>query len=293
MTVVRLDRVGHVYDAGLPSARRALAGITLAIDERQRVAILGPSGSGKSTLAEILAGVLSPSEGLVEYARGDGGVTAPVRLLFQFPEVQLFAPTVLDDVAFGPRNAGLDDAAARAREALRVCRVAEALHGRAPWALSDGERRRVALAGILALEPRLVVLDEPEVGLDREGRDRLEEILADLVGRGTGVVVATHDAELAARTATRVLLLEEGRVAHDGGWGALLAEPERLRAAGVEPPGTAVVLAELARRGWPVRVGLADAAGAAREIVEAARRRSGAADARRPAEPRRENRPDG
>ncbi len=288
MTVVRLESVGHVYDAGLPSARRALAGITLAIDGGERVTILGPSGSGKSTLAEILAGVLSPNEGRVEYARGGGGVTAPVRLLFQFPEVQLFAPTVLDDVAFGPRNAGLDDAAARARarEALRLCRVAEPLHGRAPWALSDGERRRVALAGILALEPRLVVLDEPEVGLDREGRERLEEILADLVGRGTGVVVATHDSELAARTSTRVLLLEEGRVAHDGGWGALLAEPERLRAAGVEPPGTAVVLAELARRGWPVRVGLADVTGAAREIVEAARRRSGAA--RRPAEPRRE-----
>jgi energy-coupling factor transporter ATP-binding protein EcfA2 len=293
MSVVRLEAVGHVYDAGLPSARRALGGVSLAIDAGERLALLGPSGSGKSTLAEILAGVLSPSEGRVEYATGGGGVTAPVRLLFQFPEVQLFAPTVLEDVAFGPRNAGLDEAGARARarEALGLCRVAEPLHGRAPWALSDGERRRVALAGILALEPRLVVLDEPEIGLDREGRERLEAMLADLAERGTGILVATHDADLAARTAERVLLLDAGRLAHDGGWGALLAEPGRLRAAGVEPPGTAVVLAELARRGWPVRVGTADAAEAAREIVQAATRRAAAAP--RAATSRREETPDG
>jgi energy-coupling factor transport system ATP-binding protein len=292
MSVVQLEEVGHVYDPGLPSRRRALGGVSLAIGAGERLALLGASGSGKSTLAEILAGVLSPNEGRVRYHSGDGGATTPVRLLFQFPEVQLFAPTVLEDVAFGPRNAGRDEAQARARarEALSLCRVGDDLHDRPPWSLSDGERRRVALAGILALEPALVVLDEPEVGLDRDGRERLEEILAGLAARGTGVVVATHDAELGARVARRVLLLDEGRLAHDGGWGALLADPERLRAAGVEPPGTALVLAELARRGWPVRIDLVGVEEVAREIGSAARRMRAAAPA---AEQRKEERGDG
>jgi energy-coupling factor transport system ATP-binding protein len=278
--LVRLAGVGHVYDAGLPSARRALGGVALALAAGERVALLGPSGSGKSTLAEVLAGVLSPTEGSVEYHPESRGATAPVRLLFQFPEVQLFAATALDDVAFGPRNAGSSaaDAAARAREALSLCRVPEPLHARAPWSLSDGERRRVALAGILALAPRLVVLDEPEVGLDGEGRARLEEIFAELGERGTGIVIATHDATLAARAAERVVLLDGGRIAHDGAWGPLLADPARLRAAGVEPPAAALVAAALARRGWPVRcerLGVEDAAG---EIARAARERGGGSD---------------
>jgi len=274
--IARLDAVGHVYDAGYPAARRALHAISLAVRPAERVALLGPSGSGKSTLAEILAGVLSPTEGRVEYAPVVRGAAAPVRLLFQFPEVQLFALTVLDDVAFGPRNAGLGDdgAVARAREALALCRVPEALHGRAPWSLSGGERRRVAFAGILALEPRLVVLDEPEVGLDREGRARLEEIVAELAAHGTAVVIATHDAELALRVADRALLLEEGRLAHDGGWSALLARPERFRAAGIEAPGTALLLDALGRRGWPVRRDRAGVLEVVEEIERAARTES-------------------
>lgn len=290
MALIELERVGHVYDAGLGSSRRALQGISIRIAPGERIALLGPSGCGKSTLSEILAGVLSPNEGRVRYHSPNGGVTTPVRLLFQFPEVQLFAPTVLDDVAFGPRNAGRDDARARAREALALCRVGEALHDRPPWSLSDGERRRVALAGLLALEPELLILDEPEVGLDRDGRDRLEEILTELWGRGTGVIVATHDADLAARVSRRALLLEEGRLTYDGAWAALLAEPDRLRRAGVEPPGTALLLAELARRGWPVRVDQVAVEAAAEEIAAAARRMRGEAS---PSRPRKGERADG
>jgi energy-coupling factor transport system ATP-binding protein len=272
---VDLDGVGHVYDAGLPGARRAVSDVTLRLAVGERVALLGPSGSGKSTLAEIVSGLLSPSEGRVRYSVGGEGVS-PVRLLFQFPEVQLFASTVLDDVAFGPRSAGLapGEAQARARAALAACRVAERLHTRAPWSLSDGERRRVALAGILALAPGLLVLDEPEVGLDREGRARLEEILAELASAGTGIVVATHDAELAVRATERAILLDGGRLAYDGAWPALLAEPERLAAAGVEPPAVARLFAALARRGWPVRAGCVGPDDAVGEIVAARSRRA-------------------
>jgi energy-coupling factor transport system ATP-binding protein len=255
VTLVRLEAVGYAYDAALPTRRTALAGIDLAIAAGERVALLGRSGSGKSTLAQILAGVLSPTAGRVVYGEPVAAQSRPVRLLFQFPEVQLFAGTVLEDVAFGPKNAGATARAAEesAREALLLCRVAPEYHSRAPWSLSDGEKRRVALAGILALEPRMLVLDEPEVGLDQEGRTRLEEILDDLAARGVAIVIATHDASLASRRADRALLLDGGALVRDEPMRALVADPERLARAGVEPPGTALLLAELARRGWPVR----------------------------------------
>jgi energy-coupling factor transport system ATP-binding protein len=291
--LVDLRGLAHEYGRGTPSARLALEGINLSIDSGERIAVLGRSGSGKSTFAQILAGVLSPSRGEVVYAshaaaaRHDGGGPSPVRLLFQFPEIQLFATTVLDDVAFGPRNHGLadDPALARARAALELCRVPPELYARAPWSLSDGERRRVALAGILALEPRLVVLDEPEVGLDRAGRERLEAIMISLGERGTAVVVVTHDAVLAARRAERAILLDAGRVAFDGAMESLLREPERMTAAGIDPPGTSRVLADLARRGWAVRAERAEWLEALEEIVAANR-----TNAQRSPEPREESR---
>jgi energy-coupling factor transport system ATP-binding protein len=276
--LVDLRDVAHEYGRDTPSARLALDAINLSIDSGERIAILGRSGSGKSTFAQILAGVLSPSRGEVVYAsdagaaRRDGGGPSPVRLLFQFPEIQLFATTVLDDVTFGPRNHGLADepALARARDALELCHVPPELYARAPWSLSDGERRRVALAGILALEPRLVVLDEPEVGLDRAGRERLEAIMMSLGERGTAVVVVTHDAVLAARRADHAILLDGGRVAFDGAMESLLREPERMAAAGIDPPGTSRVLADLEERGWAVRAERAGWLEALEEIVTAA-----------------------
>lgn len=278
MSLAELRSVAYDYDRGTPSVRRAIDGVSLTLRAGESVALLGRSGSGKSTLAQILAGVLSPSEGELVYgvpgSSGDARRMAPARLLFQFPEIQLFAQTTLDDVAFGPRNAGASDAEARrlACAALDLCRVPEAHFARAPWSLSDGERRRVALAGILALEPTLVLLDEPEIGLDRAGRERLEEIMISLGERGTAVVVATHDAELAARRAKRAIVLEAGRIAYDGATGALLAEPERLAAAGIAPPGTARLLAELARLGWSVRPGRTTPREAHDEVMAALRR---------------------
>ncbi len=275
MSLAELRGVVYEYDGGTPAVRRALDGVSLTVRGGESIALLGRSGSGKSTLAQILAGVLSPSTGELVYgvpgSSGNARHTAPARLLFQFPEIQLFAQTTLEDVAFGPRNAGAsaDEARRLARASLDLCRVPPEHHARAPWSLSDGERRRVALAGILALEPKLVVLDEPEIGLDRAGRERLEEIMISLAERGTAVVVATHDAELAARRAKRAIVLDEGRVTYDGAMNALLETPGRLTASGIAAPGTARLLAELARRGWRVRPERVGARAAYEEVMAA------------------------
>jgi energy-coupling factor transport system ATP-binding protein len=210
--VLVLDGVGHVYSAGTPWAHRALQGVNLRLQDGARVIVVGPNGSGKSTLAWILAGLLTPSEGKVTLDDGPLSIEeSHTAMAFQHARLQLLKPTVAEDVRFG-LDIG-DDAVDQALtdvgldpERFRARRIDE---------LSGGEQRRVALAGVLARRPRLLVLDEPLAGLDAPSREALVQVLGRMPA-GLTTIVVTHDTEDAERIADRALVLGDGVVKADG-----------------------------------------------------------------------------
>ena len=213
--VIEVRNLRYCY----PDGTQALNGVDFHLNEGECVALLGANGSGKTTFVLHLNGLLA-GEGSVEvcgipvtpdtYAQ----VRAKVGLVFQDPDEQLFMPTVLEDVAFGPINQGLSpqDAAARARTVLEQVGMSKALH-KAPYHLSSGEKRRVALAGVLAMQPEVLVLDEPTTYLDPPGQRELVKLLRDLP---QAKLLVTHDMELARALATRAVFFERGRVAGEG-----------------------------------------------------------------------------
>jgi cobalt/nickel transport system ATP-binding protein len=222
-----------------PNGVVGLEGIDLRVTHGERVAVLGPNGAGKTTLMLHLNGLLT-GEGELEVAGirvGDGDVRelrAAVGLVFQDPDDQLFMPTVGEDVAFGPMNLGLtrDEITARVRVALAAVRMSH-VEDRAPHQLSLGQRRRVAIATVLAMRPRLLVLDEPSANLDPRARRELLEVL-DAVDRT--MLVVTHDLPFAARLCERAVILSGGRVAADGPCAEILADEELLAAHDLELP---------------------------------------------------------
>ncbi len=233
---VELRGLAHTY----PDGTAALRGVDLRVAAGERVALVGANGAGKSTLLAHLNGLLLPAAGQVLIA---GVVVAPASLreirrrvgyVFQQADDQLFMPTVQDDVAFGPANLGLDEAAVRACVHAALDRVG-ALHlaTRAPWRLSGGEKRAVAIAGVLAMAPEVLVLDEPSSDLDPAARRRLIELLQSLPQT---LLLATHDLALARAVCPRVLVLHEGRVHADGTPAALFADAALLRHCRLEAP---------------------------------------------------------
>jgi cobalt/nickel transport system ATP-binding protein len=223
-----------------PDGREVLRGLDLHVDEGEHVAILGPNGAGKTTLALHLNGIHMPSGGTVRIGEltVDEDTVAEVRrrvgLVFQDPNDQLFMPTVRQDVAFGPANLGLSgsDLAERTAEALAAVE-GEHLTDRAPHHLSDGERRRVAIATVLAMRPDVLVLDEPTMGLDPAGR---RELVATLEGIGMTHIVITHDLPLALELCERAVILDGGRIAADAATPDLLRDRATLEAHRLELP---------------------------------------------------------
>lgn len=216
---LELENVSHVYAAGTPHERAALRGVSLTVEPGELLGVVGGTGSGKSTLAQHLNLLLEPSSGRVI---ADGADATKMRrselrrrvgLVFQFPEQALFASSVAEDVAFAPRQFGLDETEVeeRVRDALAAFSAGH-LAGREPYALSGGERRRVAIAGVLAMRPEVLVADEPTAGLDPATRAELLQALRGLRDGGGSVVLVSHDLDEVAEAADRVCLLEDGLV---------------------------------------------------------------------------------
>jgi len=239
-------------------AQPSLRDIELEIGDRGCLAVVGPSGSGKSTLGRVLNGLLRPSSGTValdgqDVAKLESLAIARRRvgLLMQQPDNQLFGVTVGEDIRFGPQQAGLDEGICQERleEAMRRVGLDRAAFApRSPFSLSGGERRRVALAGLLAMKPGHLVLDEPIAGLDPAGRDSIESVIAE-TAEEISVVLLTADLPLALRLADRVLLLEEGRVVFDGGPALAVADQGLIARLRLMVPVQVELLANLAERG--------------------------------------------
>ncbi|MDO9107552.1 MAG: ATP-binding cassette domain-containing protein [Coriobacteriia bacterium] len=271
---LKLTDISHTYAPTTPFAVEALANIDLNIEVGRTLVILGPTGSGKSTLLGIACGLVRPTLGsLALDGVNDAGVLvgreAGVGLVFQAPENQLFAEFVLDDVAFGPLNLGLGREAAleRARDSLPAVGMDPAVFGdRSPFALSGGEARRVALAGVLAMKPAYLLLDEPTAGLDARGRDGVLAVLDELAPT-TGIVIVTHDAEEFLGRADDVLVLAQGRSEYWGPVEGLLANPAPLLAAGLVLPDVVRVLHDARDVGVPIELFTADPVRAARILA--------------------------
>jgi energy-coupling factor transporter ATP-binding protein EcfA2 len=239
-----IEDMGFVYGLGTAYARRALEGVSLAVEPGGMAVVLGATGSGKSTLLRLAAGLLVPTDGRVVVDGIDAmgpesrRLRGRVGLVFQRPESQLFAASVGDDVAFGPKNLGATDSEARrtAEEALACVGLDPGAFGpRSPFSLSGGEARRAAIAGVLAMRPAYLLLDEPTAGLDAAGRDAVIASIA-TARRRAGVIVVTHDAEEFLPSAEQALVLADGAPVFAGGPAELLADPTPLIVAGLALP---------------------------------------------------------
>lgn len=257
-----LDHVSYIYNPGTIYEQKALQEVSLSFAKGEFVAIIGHTGSGKSTLIQMLNGLLKPSSGHV-YFEGKGvyekgynrtHLREKVGVIFQYPESQLFAETVLEDVCFGPKNLKLPllEVQKRAFEAIAAVGLKDDIYDSSPFELSGGQKRRVAIAGVLAMKPDILVLDEPVAGLDPLGRRELLSMLQDLRRQGMTIVLVSHSMEDVAEYAERVIILDHGRVDFDGSMQAAFRDETHLQELGLDVPEVTHFMRYLQAKGYPV-----------------------------------------
>ena len=262
-SIIRVDNLTHTYGVGTPFQRSAVEGLSLDIRRGEFLGIIGHTGSGKSTLIQHLNGLLKPSSGTI-YLDGTDIWAEPkkirsvrfrVGLVFQYPEYQLFEDTVRKDIAFGPKNMGLDarEVERRVLAALSAVGLDESVLDKSPFALSGGQKRRVAIAGVMAMEPEVLILDEPTAGLDPRGRESILQMLREYhERRGSTVVLVSHSMEEIARNAQRIIVLSGGGVCMEGTPAEVFARADELEAVGLDVPQSTKIAAALRRRGMAV-----------------------------------------
>ena len=263
---IEVKNLSHVYAQGSPFQSAAVQDVSFTLGEGELVGLIGHTGSGKSTLVQHLNGLVKPTSGTVLvdgmdlWAKGTDlrAVRKKVGLVFQYPEYQLFEETVLKDIAFGPRNLGLSEAQAqeRAREAAQAVNLPEEVLERSPFDLSGGQKRRVAIAGVLAMHPRTLILDEPAAGLDPSGRREMLALLKALHGRGMTFAMVSHSMTGVSRLCKRVLVMNQGRLVMDGAPGDVFGRAAELKAMGLGLPRGAELALRLREAGFPLPQGL-------------------------------------
>ena len=264
---IEIESLSYTYMEDTPLSYTALHDVSLTIAEGSFTAIAGETGAGKSTLMQLIGGLLVPTAGRVSVdgvslhgkskREKEEARTARFRvgMVFQYPEYQLFEETVYEDIAFGPRNQGLTDenVAARVKEAMEHVHLSDGYRDRSPFALSGGERRRVAIAGVLALAPRYLVLDEPAAGLDPRGREALLAMLTMLHReRGVTIVLVSHSMEDILRVADHMVILAGGRVIGEGEPRVLFQQDDLLARAALAAPHLLRLGRKLEAAGYPV-----------------------------------------
>lgn len=260
---IRLENVNYIYGEGSGQEKWALKNINLTIHDREFIGIVGHTGSGKSTLTQLLNGLEKPSSGTIYYNDEDIQADAyerrklrqKVGLVFQYPEHQLFEVSVIKDVEFGPRNLGLSNLEVEKRsfDALKQVGLSDDLLDVAPFALSGGQKRRVAIAGVLAMQPEVLILDEPTAGLDPAGRTEILELLKKLHEENNiTVILVSHSMDDVARYAGRILVMNQGELVLDGEPQKVFRYRDELRKIGLDVPQSTDILYELRDRGMAV-----------------------------------------
>ena len=261
--ILQIENLTHTYSAGTPFPRSAVEGLSLTLGKREFVGIIGHTGSGKSTLIQHLNGLLQPTSGRILLEGKDiwaepkkiRDVRFKVGLVFQYPEYQLFEETVYKDIAFGPKNMGLDSGEIdrRVRDAAAFVGLDAELLDKSPFELSGGQKRRVAIAGVIAMEPKVLVLDEPTAGLEPQGRDAIfAQIQAYHRAKGAAVVLVSHSMEEIARNVERIAVLSDGRVLMQGTPEQVFARAHELEQVGLDVPQVTKVAAALRARGLDI-----------------------------------------
>ena len=278
-----IDHVNYIYEEGTITETAALHDVSLTIEQGEMIALIGHGGSGKSTLALMMAGLVSPTSGsllLSNHDRPDASLFHSVGLVFQYPEQQMFGQSVFEEVAFGPRNYGVpeDYLPARVRQALEeVDLPADEFWHRSPFLLSGGQKRRVCIASVIAMNPRVIIFDEPSAGLDEAGKAWLSALIRRLNSEGRTVIWITHNMEEAAEHARRIIVLDHGKVVLDGTPQQVFAEEDVLRRANLTIPYAARLVRELKRRGADLPGQAVTVEHAYREILSWLQRRDAAA----------------
>jgi energy-coupling factor transport system ATP-binding protein len=259
---LKLEHVTYTYNPGTAYEMHALKDISLEIPAGQFVGIIGHTGSGKSTLIQHFNGLMRPTSGIVSYKEENiwqeayslKRLRSQVGLVFQYPEHQLFEADVLSDVCFGPKNQGLsnEEAEKKAIEALQQVGLKEKYYKSSPFELSGGQKRRVAIAGVLAMEPEVLILDEPTAGLDPKGRDEILDQIAYLHDRRKiTVILVSHSMEDIARYVERILVMNKGEKAFDGTPKEVFAHYKELEQIGLAAPQITYIMNELQEAGFP------------------------------------------
>jgi len=267
MAEIRLEGVSYYHGKGTPYEIKALDSIDLTIKSNIVTGIIGHTGSGKSTLVELFNGILKPSDGTV-YLDGEDIWAKPkdirkvrfrVGLVMQYPEAQLFEETIREDIAFGPKNMGLsaEEIAGRVLEAARFVGLDETLLDKSPFDLSGGQKRRAAIAGIIAMRPEVLILDEPAAGLDPAGREAVFANIMDYKKEtGATVIIVSHSMEDMARYCDDIVVMSEGRVMMQGDRDTVFADAERIGEAGLDIPQITKLMTALEKKGVQVRRGI-------------------------------------
>ena len=277
---IKLEHLNYIYSQGTAYEKKALKDICLEIPNGEFVGIIGHTGSGKSTLIQHLNGLLRATSGELYY-NGENiyregyhmkDLRTEVGLVFQYPEHQLFEIDVMTDVCFGPKNQGFsqEECEKRALEALRLVGLKEKYYKVSPFELSGGQKRRAAIAGVLAMRPKVLVLDEPTAGLDPKGRDDILDQIAYLHKEsGLTVILVSHSMEDIARYADRLIVMNKGTVMYNDMPKKVFEHYRELEAVGLAAPKVTYIMHDLAGRGIPVRTDVTTVAEAADEILRA------------------------
>lgn len=277
---IKIEHLNYIYNPGTAYEKHALKDICLEIPHGEFVGIIGHTGSGKSTLIQHLNGLIRATSGKIYYndenIYEDGYnmrvLRSQVGLVFQYPEHQLFEIDVLTDVCFGPKNQGLDpeECKERALEALRLVGLKEKYYKASPFELSGGQKRRVAIAGVLAMRPRVLVLDEPTAGLDPKGRDDILDQIAYLHKQSDmTVILVSHSMEDIARYADRIIVMNNGEVMYNDEPKKVFAHYKELEQVGLAAPQVTYIMHDLHEKGFPVDVTATTVEEAADEIMQA------------------------
>ena len=275
---ILVNHLDHVYNPGTVFEVKALSDVSFSVDEGEYIGLVGHTGSGKSTLAAHLNGLMKPTGGGIYYNGVDIAsegynmkeLRGHVGLVFQYPEHQLFEEDVFTDVCFGPKNLGLSrtEVEMRAYEALKAVGIDDDQFYVSPFDLSGGEKRRVAIAGVLAMKPEVLILDEPCAGLDPAGRDEILSVADELHDSlGITIILVSHSMDDLARHVKRILVMNDGKLVMDGATREVFSRRDELESMGLAVPEVTAVLADLKRAGLPVRTDLITVEETAKEIL--------------------------